>query len=95
MAGNSVAGSDDESATESSGTATTKSGSDADRDDESPPDLDSSPFAEGEKVLAFHNCQIYEAKVLKSPFYPSPFLPISCLLKWDELIRRLCKTCWK
>ncbi|OWM70838.1 hypothetical protein CDL15_Pgr014511 [Punica granatum] len=65
MAGSSRTGADDDSANESNGTATTMSGSDTERDDESPPDLASSPFKEGEKVLAFHSCHIYEAKVKK------------------------------
>lgn len=86
MASSSIAGSDDDSATESNGTATTKSGSDADRDDVSPPDLDSSPFAEGEKVLAFHSCHIYEAKVLQSPPLtpPLPF-PVCFKCGWANL----------
>ncbi|KAJ7958210.1 MRG family protein, putative isoform 1 [Quillaja saponaria] len=70
----------DDSATETDCDATatsekTKSDSDSDIDidididndtgDDCPPPPDSSPFAEGEKVLAFHNCRIYEAKITK------------------------------
>ncbi|KAK4751451.1 hypothetical protein SAY87_004933 [Trapa incisa] len=102
MAGNSTAGSDDDSATESDCTATTKSGSEVDRDGESPPNLNSSPFAEGEKVLAFHNCQIYEAKVKKVDYqqrqwrYSIHYLILQCCFKifisfcplnsWDEWV---------
>lgn len=31
---------------------------------DSPPPIESSPYQEGEKVLAFHNQRVYEAKVI-------------------------------
>ncbi|KAK3423141.1 protein MRG1 isoform X1 [Eucalyptus grandis] len=69
--GSSKSGFDDDSASESyggsgsAGTAATRSDAEADRDDECPPSLESSPYAEEEKVLAFHSLHIYEAKVKK------------------------------
>ncbi|KAF8023170.1 hypothetical protein BT93_F0617 [Corymbia citriodora subsp. variegata] len=66
--GSSKSGFNDDSASESyGGSAATAAESDeeADRDDECPPSLDSSPYAEEEKVLAFHSLHIYEAKVKK------------------------------
>ncbi|KAE8100117.1 hypothetical protein FH972_018044 [Carpinus fangiana] len=66
--GSSKTGVTDSSATESDG-AITKTDSDMDIDDDGdrdyPPNTDSCPFSEGEKVLAFHNLCVYEAKVRK------------------------------
>ncbi|XP_062158987.1 protein MRG1-like isoform X2 [Alnus glutinosa] len=68
--GSSKTGVTDSSATESDG-AVTKTDSDVDIDDDGdcdfdyPPNTDSCPFLEGEKVLAFHNLCVYEAKVRK------------------------------
>ncbi|KAK6245958.1 hypothetical protein SCA6_009048 [Theobroma cacao] len=62
---------DDDSATESDNDTATKTDSDSDTDSETETDeefrkrYDTGPFREGEKVLAFHNLRIYEAKVLK------------------------------
>ena len=56
----------DSSATESDSSAT-KTDSDMiddENDDASSPSSDSCPFAEGEKVIAFHNHRLYAAKVL-------------------------------
>ncbi|XP_030537922.2 protein MRG2-like [Rhodamnia argentea] len=64
--GSSKSGFNDDSASESyGGAAATESDTEADRDDECPPSLESSPYAEEEKVLAFHSLHIYEAKVKK------------------------------
>lgn len=52
----------DDSATESFGT-TTKTDKEAEGDAQSPPDLGSSFFLEGERVLAYHQGTIYYAKV--------------------------------
>ena len=41
----------------------TESDMDVDDDPDSAPNIDSAPFSEGEKVLAFHSSLIYEAKV--------------------------------
>jgi hypothetical protein len=71
--GSSKTGVTDSSATESDG-AVTKTDSDVDIDDDGdcdfdcPPNTDSCPFLEGEKVLAFHNLCVYEAKVLSFLF---------------------------
>lgn len=64
--GSSKTGGTDSSATESDD-AITKTDSDMDIDDDGgcPPNPDSCPFFEGEKVLAFHNLCVYEAKVRK------------------------------
>ncbi|KAL0017478.1 hypothetical protein SO802_004547 [Lithocarpus litseifolius] len=43
----------------------TESDMDVDDDPDSAPNVDSAPFSEGEKVLAFHSSLIYEAKVKK------------------------------
>ncbi|KAK4599297.1 hypothetical protein RGQ29_009384 [Quercus rubra] len=43
----------------------TESDMDVDDDPDSAPNIDSAPFSEGEKVLAFHSSLIYEAKVKK------------------------------
>nr|POF12212.1 protein mrg1 [Quercus suber]POF12213.1 protein mrg1 [Quercus suber] len=43
----------------------TESDMDVDDDPDSAPSIDSAPFSEGEKVLAFHSSLIYEAKVKK------------------------------
>ncbi|XP_030454454.2 protein MRG1-like isoform X1 [Syzygium oleosum] len=63
--GSSKSGFDGDSASESYGGAATESDAEGDRDDGCPPALESSPFAEEEKVLAFHSLHIYEAKVKK------------------------------
>ncbi|XP_024166429.1 protein MRG1 isoform X2 [Rosa chinensis] len=53
----------DSSATESDTSATkTDSGIEHENDDVSSPSSDSCPFVEGEKVLAYHNTHIYDAK---------------------------------
>ncbi|XAR48386.1 hypothetical protein NMG60_11031203 [Bertholletia excelsa] len=68
--GSSNAGGTDDSATISDeGGATTETDVDIkDAVDSPPPSPDCSLFAEGEKVLAFHNNRVYEAKVQKIEF---------------------------
>ncbi|VVA12017.1 PREDICTED: MRG1 [Prunus dulcis] len=60
----------DSSATQSDSSATKTDSDMIDGEDEevSAPSPDSCPFSEGEKVLAFHETQIYEAKVTKVDF---------------------------
>ncbi|XP_050266118.1 protein MRG2-like isoform X2 [Quercus robur] len=48
-----------------SDSSATESDMDVDDDPDSAPNIDSAPFSEGEKVLAFHSSLIYEAKVRK------------------------------
>ncbi|KAM3758148.1 hypothetical protein ACB098_01G021100 [Castanea mollissima] len=48
-----------------SDSSATESDMDVDDDPDSAPNIDSAPFSEGEKVLAFHSSLIYEAKVKK------------------------------
>ena len=49
---------------------------DVDDDPDSAPNVDSAPFSEGEKVLAFHSSLIYEAKVK----IPKKRMIVSCVL---------------
>lgn len=62
--GSSKTGATDSSATESDITKTDPDMEIDGDDGDCPPDTDSCPFSEGEKVLAFHSVRIYEAKVL-------------------------------
>lgn len=54
----------------------TESDMDVDDDPDSAPNVDSAPFSEGEKVLAFHSSLIYEAKVK----IPKKRMIVSCVL---------------
>ncbi|XP_059634686.1 protein MRG1-like [Cornus florida] len=63
--GSSSGGVTDDSATISDDDATTVTDIDTKGDADSPTLADSLPFSEGERVLAYHNQQLYEAKVLK------------------------------
>ncbi|KAI8014393.1 Protein MRG1 [Camellia lanceoleosa] len=65
--GSSNAGVTDDSATISDG-STTETDIDIRDSVDSLPSPDSSPFSEGEKVLAYHKLKIYEAKVQKVEF---------------------------
>lgn len=57
----------DSSATESRAGGGTASETDSENHSSLPP-RDSIPFSKGDKVLAFHNLQIYDAKVLLFSF---------------------------
>lgn len=74
----------DDSATQSDEATKTDADSDTEKtetdDDQSPPSPGSIPYEENERVLAFHNLHVYEAKVIFS--FPFPFIPI--LLKWRK-----------
>ncbi|XP_040996693.1 protein MRG1-like isoform X2 [Juglans microcarpa x Juglans regia] len=61
--GSSKTGATDSSATESDITKTDPDMEIDGDDGDCPPDTDSCPFSEGEKVLAFHSVRIYEAKI--------------------------------
>ncbi|PRQ27742.1 putative chromatin remodeling & transcriptional activation CHROMO-DOMAIN family [Rosa chinensis] len=81
----------DSSATESDTSATkTDSGIEHENDDVSSPSSDSCPFVEGEKVLAYHNTHIYDAKVIKTQFKNEWRFFIHYLgwnKNWDEWVR--------
>ncbi|PHT30437.1 hypothetical protein CQW23_29904 [Capsicum baccatum] len=62
-----------------------------DEDVDSPPSPESSRFQEGEKVLAFHSQQLYEAKVLKAVYQIREKAFICVILfslfnSWDEWV---------
>lgn len=71
MGSSKTAVSDDSDTVSETGVATTDidTGSEDNKEDDdvdSPPPTESSPYREGEKVLAFHNMSLYEAKVQKA-----------------------------
>lgn len=85
----------DSSATQSDSSATKTDSDMIDGEDEevSAPSPDSCPFSEGEKVLAFHETQIYEAKVLifthALSLPPSVSLSLSAI-EFYMILRVLC-----
>ena len=72
MGSSNTALNDDDSATESDDK--TYSDSETETDEEFRYRYDTSPFREGEKVLAYHSLRIYESKVTKKKTsFPFPF----------------------
>nr|XP_023910879.1 protein MRG1-like isoform X1 [Quercus suber]XP_023910881.1 protein MRG1-like isoform X3 [Quercus suber]POF12211.1 protein mrg1 [Quercus suber] len=62
----------------------TESDMDVDDDPDSAPSIDSAPFSEGEKVLAFHSSLIYEAKVKKIEYRNREWKFLVHYLGWSK-----------
>ena len=68
----------DDSATETESATSSRTQSQNDIDYDSNHSLDSAPYVEGEKVLAYHNTQLYDAKVFDDTQFSNLFYFFPC-----------------